>query len=219
MQRHIKALTPHQGRSHYFLNNGTECFQGIDSSVLVWQVPANRLLYRGLGGVLLPDRFWKDVDGQDFRGGVEFGLMSTTTDRFIAVQYSGVKVRSTALSAWEPPLRRAWEIRPKAALKPPQGRLGGLSRPTVLKPRQTRPRRRLGTRVCPCSRACRAPWQVKRGIVFEIWAGTVDIGASIRYTPHSLSSSVQIIKVNRFGFCCEYSLERIDTRTLNALHY
>ena len=58
-----------------------------------FQVPENRLLFRGLGGVLLPERFWKMTDGRDYRGGVEFGLMSTTNDRSIAVQYSGLKVR------------------------------------------------------------------------------------------------------------------------------
>ena len=36
------------------------------------------------------------MEEQDYRGGVEFGLMSTTTDRDIAVQYSGVKVTPLA---------------------------------------------------------------------------------------------------------------------------
>ena len=59
-------------------------------------MPENRLLYRGLGGILLPECFWKEMEEQDYRGGVEFGLMSTTTDRDIAVQYSGVKVTPLA---------------------------------------------------------------------------------------------------------------------------
>jgi hypothetical protein len=57
------------------------------------QVPASRLLYRGLGGVLLPEQFWKETQGRDYLGGVEFGLMSTTTERAIAVQYSGTRSR------------------------------------------------------------------------------------------------------------------------------
>jgi len=55
-------------------------------------VPENRLLYRGLGGALLPDQFWKTPEDLDLRGGVEYGLMSTTTERNIAIQYSGLKV-------------------------------------------------------------------------------------------------------------------------------
>jgi NLR family CARD domain-containing protein 3 len=51
------------------------------------QVPADRRLYRGLGGLILPTEFWRRKEG--FRGGVEWGLMSTTADRKVAVQYSG----------------------------------------------------------------------------------------------------------------------------------
>ena len=39
------------------------------------------------------------MEEQSYRGGVEFGLMSTTTDRDIAVQYSGVKVNPLACNA------------------------------------------------------------------------------------------------------------------------
>eukprot|EP00292_Cryptomonas_paramecium_P001805 CAMPEP_0113684470 /NCGR_PEP_ID=MMETSP0038_2-20120614/14023_1 /TAXON_ID=2898 /ORGANISM="Cryptomonas paramecium" /LENGTH=963 /DNA_ID=CAMNT_0000604227 /DNA_START=13 /DNA_END=2904 /DNA_ORIENTATION=- /assembly_acc=CAM_ASM_000170 len=50
-------------------------------------IPDNRLVFRGLGGMILPKKFWKSEDG--FRGGVEMGFMSTTTDRSVAMQYSG----------------------------------------------------------------------------------------------------------------------------------
>jgi hypothetical protein len=83
-------------------------------------VPKDRRVYRGLGGMILPDVFWNrkatrdqqtvassapaaaeqpqssDVqllDTAGFRGGVEWGLMSTTTDREVAMQYSGVADR------------------------------------------------------------------------------------------------------------------------------
>jgi hypothetical protein len=52
------------------------------------KIPHSRKLYRGLGGMLLPDVFWRAKDG--FRGAVEWGLMSTTCDREVAMQYSGV---------------------------------------------------------------------------------------------------------------------------------
>ena len=51
-------------------------------------VPKDRRLFRGLGGMLLPPAFWKK-NAFGFRGGVEWGLMSTTTDRSVAMQYSG----------------------------------------------------------------------------------------------------------------------------------
>jgi hypothetical protein len=54
-------------------------------------IPHDRRLWRGLGGMLLPEVFWnkkkKAADG--FKGGVEMGFMSTTTNREVAIQYSG----------------------------------------------------------------------------------------------------------------------------------
>ena len=38
--------------------------------------------------MLLPEQFWKKT-AQGFLGGVELGLMSTTTERSVAIQYSG----------------------------------------------------------------------------------------------------------------------------------
>jgi NLR family CARD domain-containing protein 3 len=51
------------------------------------KIPRSRLLYRGLGGAILPPSFWGGRDG--FRGAVEWGLMSTTASRAVAEQYSG----------------------------------------------------------------------------------------------------------------------------------
>ena len=50
-------------------------------------MPMDRRVYRGLSGMIPPDQFWCATDG--FRGGVELGFMSTTTDRRVAMQYSG----------------------------------------------------------------------------------------------------------------------------------
>jgi hypothetical protein len=52
------------------------------------KIPSDRRLYRGLGGMILPEQFLKETNG--FRGGVEWGLMSTTTNKDVAIQYSGV---------------------------------------------------------------------------------------------------------------------------------
>ncbi len=47
------------------------------------------VLYRGLGGVRLPDRFYH-ADQFGHRAFVEWGFMSTTADRAIAIQYTGI---------------------------------------------------------------------------------------------------------------------------------
>jgi NLR family CARD domain-containing protein 3 len=53
-------------------------------------IPPGRRVFRGLGGMILPEEFWRMKKG-GFRGGVEWGLMSTTTNKNVAMQYSGVK--------------------------------------------------------------------------------------------------------------------------------
>jgi NLR family CARD domain-containing protein 3 len=60
---------------------------GIIKLSKLTEVPVDRRLYRGFGGMVLPDAFWGSKDG--FRGVVETCFMSTTTDRREAMQYSG----------------------------------------------------------------------------------------------------------------------------------
>jgi hypothetical protein len=47
------------------------------------------LLYRGLGGIRLPESFYKGGKA-GFRCFVEWGFMSTTSHKSIAVQYTGI---------------------------------------------------------------------------------------------------------------------------------
>jgi len=58
-------------------------------------IPPGTLLYRGLGGTLeFPDRFTcadPDCVTPNALGFLEYGFMSTTADKNVAVQYSGVK--------------------------------------------------------------------------------------------------------------------------------
>ena len=69
-------------------------------------IPAGMMLYRGLGGPLeLPDSF-TTADENGCKGYCEFGFMSTTADRKVAVQYSGVKDKK--------PQASIMEIRPNA---------------------------------------------------------------------------------------------------------
>jgi len=46
----------------------------------VMKLPENRMVYRGLHGLALPESFVK-ADKYGVRGGVEFAMMSTTLDR------------------------------------------------------------------------------------------------------------------------------------------
>ncbi len=69
-------------------------------------VPGDMMLYRGLGGTLeLPNSF-TTADENGCKGYCEFGFMSTTADRSVAVQYSGVKDKK--------PQASIMEIRPNA---------------------------------------------------------------------------------------------------------
>jgi hypothetical protein len=65
------------------------------------RIPAGMKLYRGLGGTLeLPDSF-TNADENGCKGYCEFGFMSTTSDRNVAVQYSGVKDQKPQASIME----------------------------------------------------------------------------------------------------------------------
>ena len=50
----------------------------------------DRKVYRGMSGVKLPDCFSNAKEGGG-AGGVDFGFVSTTTDRKVAVAYLGGK--------------------------------------------------------------------------------------------------------------------------------
>ena len=53
------------------------------------RLPQGLVLYRGLGGALdLPEQFFRP-DGRGCRGFAEWGFMSTTSEREVALRYSG----------------------------------------------------------------------------------------------------------------------------------
>jgi hypothetical protein len=54
-------------------------------------LPKDRVVYRGLEDLGLPEEFLKE-DRFGVRGGVEFGLMSTSEDRRVAIQYAGTRM-------------------------------------------------------------------------------------------------------------------------------
>ena len=68
-------------------------------------IPAGTLLYRGLGGSMeLPDSFFVPSDNcmtPNALGYCEFAFMSTTQDRSVAVQYSGVRDNKPKASIME----------------------------------------------------------------------------------------------------------------------
>ena len=55
----------------------------------VTKIPDGLLLYRGLGGIRLPESFYKG-GAAGFKCFVEWGFMSTTSNKDIAVQYTGI---------------------------------------------------------------------------------------------------------------------------------
>ena len=55
---------------------------GIIKLSKVMVLPDDRKVYRGLGGLDLPQTF-KKPDECGIRGGVEYGMMSTTFDRYL----------------------------------------------------------------------------------------------------------------------------------------
>jgi hypothetical protein len=60
------------------------------------KISEGQLLYRGLGGTLeLPDCFFK-ADAQGRSGFCEWSFMSTTGEKKVAVQYSGVAEKRPA---------------------------------------------------------------------------------------------------------------------------
>ena len=54
------------------------------------QLPDGLRLYRGLGGLHMPERFRRPDPATGYRAIVEFGFMSTTANREVAIQYTGV---------------------------------------------------------------------------------------------------------------------------------
>jgi hypothetical protein len=63
---------------------------GITKLSKVTKLDTNLKLYRGFGGVKLPDSFFKPPPGGLYKGIVEWGFMSTTTEKAVAIQYSGI---------------------------------------------------------------------------------------------------------------------------------
>lgn len=65
------------------------------------RIPPGTLLYRGLGGTMeLPDSF-SNADDNGCVGYTEYGFMSTTADRSVAVHYSGVNEHKPKASIME----------------------------------------------------------------------------------------------------------------------
>ena len=55
------------------------------------ELPENRKVYRGLGSMLLPSQFWVEHGTPAWKGGVEKAIMSTTSDKDVAVEYANGK--------------------------------------------------------------------------------------------------------------------------------
>ena len=62
---------------------------GVTKISRVTRLGEGLLLYRGFGGLALPDQFFKAPES-GYKGFVEWGFMSTTSKKEVAVMYSGV---------------------------------------------------------------------------------------------------------------------------------
>lgn len=62
---------------------------GITKVSRVTQIPEGLLLYRGFGGLKLPKQFYVAPES-GYKGFVEWGFISTTSDKAIAIQYTGI---------------------------------------------------------------------------------------------------------------------------------
>jgi ankyrin repeat protein len=62
---------------------------GITKISRVTKIPEGLLLYRGFGGLKLPDQFYV-APKSGYKGFVEWGFISTTSDKAVAIQYTGI---------------------------------------------------------------------------------------------------------------------------------
>ena len=62
----------------------------VQKVATVMKLESGLKLYRGLGGMELPEFFYH-ADGDGFRGIMEYAFMSTTASKAVALEYSGIK--------------------------------------------------------------------------------------------------------------------------------
>ena len=76
---------------NFFVTTIHVLVSAVQKIARVMKLPEGLVLFRGLGGTTeLPDHF-RNVDDNGCRGFAEWGFMSTTAEKSIAIQYSGVK--------------------------------------------------------------------------------------------------------------------------------
>jgi uncharacterized protein len=93
--RESSGLFPEEWTRHLKDNRYTNAIYACNSMLQklsrVSRIPAARFVYRGICGVNLPESFVNTVEGGG-RGGVDFGFLSTTTEKDVAVSYLGGKI-------------------------------------------------------------------------------------------------------------------------------
>ena len=99
----VKSKSSSAHAHHDATSRFTTTLHAINSGLLklqaVTEVPKEHMVYRGLAGLLLPDDFINE-DEFGCRGGVEFGFMSTTARRDVAVQYTAGRAMPTIFGFW-----------------------------------------------------------------------------------------------------------------------
>ena len=88
-KRFPEAWTAHL-KGNKYTNTVYACNSLLRKFSQISRIPRQRKVFRGMSGVKLPECFMYPKEGGG-AGGVDFGFVSTTTDKKVAVSYMGNK--------------------------------------------------------------------------------------------------------------------------------
>ena len=88
-KRFPKEWTEHL-KGNKYTNTVYACSSLLRKFSQISHIPKKRKVYRGMSGVKLPECFMIAKEGGG-KGGVDFGFVSTSTDRTVATSYLGGK--------------------------------------------------------------------------------------------------------------------------------
>ena len=92
LRRHpFEMYKPFEDGGNTFSTSIHVLVSAVQKIARVTKVPNGLLLYRGLGATELPAHFFRPDPSTGCRGFAEWGFMSTTSSKAVAVQYSGIK--------------------------------------------------------------------------------------------------------------------------------
>ena len=87
----VELYSPFSQGGNTFSTSIHVLVSAVQKIARVTKIPNGLLLYRGLGATELPAHFSRQEPKTGCRGFVEWGFMSTTSNKAVAVQYTGIK--------------------------------------------------------------------------------------------------------------------------------